>query len=323
MKRTLAVFAGLMLATGLATMSSWPALAAQTRQLPPGNTLFVVDHGDCVGDLATINVAANQANHVGTNTPTTHTTCSFGAAIDPTSGFLYWVSRDWPTPGDRWLMKANLTTGRSTEVGYLGSNPNFQIAIDDQGKAFTTFWAGSTEKLYRINLANASLTYVADVASGGNSNSFGFAFNPKDKQFYINFSDDPARISRLNVATGSLQSVCFAPGGSVYLYSMAFDSAGIGWSGAMTGTGDLGSFDISQSDCGFEYVAGPTSMTGKPTWWNGGVAINYPATTPNVSTNALASTGMDSSSIVALALTATGLLIIGAISLSVVRRHRA
>jgi hypothetical protein len=220
-------------------------------------------------------------------------------------------------------MKANLATGRSTEVGYLGSHPNYQIAIDDQGNAYTTFWGGSTEKLYRINLANAAMTYVADVASGGSSSSFGFAFNPKDKQFYINFTDDYGKIRRLNVTNGAVQDVCSIPGSGIYLYSMTFDSAGIGWSGAMTGLGDLGSFDISQSDCGFEYVAGPTSMTAKPSWWNGGVAITYPATTPAVSPNTLASTGMNSSAVGALALIGAGLLIIGAISLGVVRRHRA
>ncbi|NBX23718.1 MAG: hypothetical protein EBR52_06335 [Microbacteriaceae bacterium] len=321
MKSISTVLAVLIITAGLATLGISPAQAAQTRSLPSGNTLFVFDHGDCVGDVATINVAANEANLVGTNIPTTHTSCAFGAALDPTTGFVYWVST--PTfVGDRWLMKTNLTSGRSTEVGYLGSHPNYQLAIDDQGNAYTTYWGGATEKLYRVNLSDASLTYVADVASGGNSYSFGFAFNPKDKQFYINFTDDPGRISRMNVATGALQSVCFAPGGSVYLYSMAFDSAGIGWSGAMTGLGDLGSFDISHSDCGFEYVAGPTSMTSKPTWWNGAVAVTYPAAEQAVSTNALASTGLNSSSIGVNALIGVGLLIIGVLSLRLNRRQR-
>jgi hypothetical protein len=209
-------------------------------------------------------------------------------------------------------MKTDVSTGVSTEVGDLGSNQFNQIAIDDQGNAFATHWGGSAEMLYRVSLVDATTTWVADVASAGQTNSYSFAFNPKDKQFYINFTDDGGLIRRLNVTDGSLQDACTIPGYDS-IYGFTFDSDGIGWSGSITDNSDLGSFDVTQSDCARQIVGVTTSAI--PNWWNGGVAIVAPPTPPN-----LPDTGANTSTIFASTAVGLGLVAAGLFAMMMRRR---
>lgn len=272
----------------LLVLGGTPAQAAQTRSLPAGNAYFAFDcpgGGSGVGEMATFDVLTSIGTIVGSNTPTPNTDCASQAAYDAVSDSIYWVS--WGAT--ETLMKADVTTGESVEVGpFSASGGANSIAIDDQGNAFAIVEADTDhptptgEKLYSLDLTTGDMTFIAGLGGGvgayGSACVFSFAFNPKDKQFYINCDSLSYEISTVDVTNGDVALACdFSADPGTNVLGISFDTNGIGWT-ADGGYSNIASFDVTQASCGWE--GGDTISVDGTGWYTVSNAITYSATPP-------------------------------------------
>lgn len=325
MKRAvLAVLALVALSTGTAVSAS----AAQTRDLPAGNVFYALDCGDDVGLVANVNVKTSAGVLLGLNSPTPpHTNCASGGGWDATTKSLIWLSnfRESGVPSPR-LFKTDLKTGAATEIATLSFAGELQgpktMAIDDQGNGYAILSNQLADDLYTLNISNGSMTKVGAVNGLANDhidatyfpNGMGcvnsFAYNPKDKNFYINCAYGPksTKILQLDVSNGNTSVVCDL---GTKVFGIGFDSDGIGWIAA-TDAYQIGSFDVGvSSDCGVQIGAAATVAT-NPYWESDGVVIGYGLPT-------LAETGSSNS---AGELAGVSILAIIAGSILVIRRRR-
>lgn len=307
-------------------LTASPAFAAQTRTLPANNTYYAIDCQTNDGTLVTVDVATSVATVVGSNTPTPNTDCAYQAAWDSTDESLFWIA--FSGGSSTTLMKADLSTGSSTEVAPFsspGSNA-MAMAIDDQGNAYViteSTATPNTEAVFSLNLLTAEMTWIADLQNteGQYACVYAFAFNPSDGNFYLNCISSPmdTSIRMVNVTTGATTSACDNPSGTG-LSGFAFDENGIGWT-ADGGYSDLASFDVTQADCGWQ-SGGRITLNGSD-WYTGSNAIVFtpsPDSGSGDSGRQLPATGVSAGGVIAAAGLSIALIAAG---LALTRRRRA
>lgn len=322
------------------------AVALASRSLPAGNSYYAFDcSGGLTTSITTFNVNTGVGTVVGTPVLPTHAACAFGASYDPVSQSAYWVSTISNSSHcgglDTYLMRANLTTGVSTEIGLLQATGACttpavtSTAIDASGHAYAiAFESGNV--LYDMDLVTHQLTNRRVLSPAMNSKCmYAFAYNPTDGHFYANCED--RYFYRVDVASGAVTLACKEPVNYWGSDGIAFDSNGIGWTGygmPPNGQQPIGilSFDVSQPDCNVSTSIAMT-VAAIPNWDSYANAISYPlpAPLPTSSTSAptptsspeptLAVTGAGWAS--SLAVASGGMIILGAVLPLIWRRKRA
>ena len=312
------------------TLTASPAFAAQTRSLPANNTYYAIDCQTNGGTLVTVDVATSVATVVGSNTPTPNTDCAYQAAWNSIDESLYWIS--FSGGGSATLMKADLSTGSSTEVAPFSApgSSAMAMAIDDLGNAYVITDSTSNpnaDAVFSLNLMSGAMTWIADVQNTGGQYAcvYAFAFNPGDGNFYLNCISSPmdTSIRMVNVTTGATTSVCDNPSGSG-LSGFAFDENGIGWT-ADGGYSDLASFDVGQADCGWQ-SGGRITLNGSNWYTESNAIVFTPSTDPGSGPDSgdsggqLPATGVSTGGVIAAAGLSIALIAGG---LALARRRRA
>lgn len=313
-----------MLTVALLTVSAGVANAVATRNLAAGNTLYAFDGSgsSAYGTLLRIDALTGSATAVGTRGSESSYNYPYQAAYNPQNDSIYWIG---VVSDGEILMKANPTTGQSVQIGEFkegGTNVTVNsMAISSAGAAFGI--AGN--KLYSINLSNATLTLVG--SSLPYEAFYAFAYNPKDSKFYAVSTALGAGLYEINVSTGAatlvLATTSFPDLGAGTganarrLYSIAFDQDGSMW--GINQNGDVISNVITGVNAA-DFVTG-AQVAGTPGSTSAnGLAIRYTLADEN-SGESLANTGANSDQALILSISATGALLAGASLVFFARRR--
>lgn len=234
MKRSLALAA--LLGISL-TGFGGAALAAQTRTLPAGETLWAVDCEDIRGELVSFDVATAVGTSIGDSAGDDFIDCAGPGSWDPATGLGYWVS--WTNAMPYHLFSIDLETGASTDVGELIEdgvtyNNYYGLIIDPEAGAFVINpIPGNLVHLSRVNLSTGVATAVGDLTLDGASyadhNSiWSAAYNPADgKSYFIDVYGGDNKLYSIDLETAEVTLI----GNSVEpeWYGLAFDSNGVMW----------------------------------------------------------------------------------------------
>ena len=280
-----------------------PAAAAT---LPAGDSLYAItcdydsDAGQNFSVLYSVNPADAQGTVIGSGTGLVDD-CAGQAAYNPVTGESFYVS--WR--GDEALARIDLTTGAATIVANFPGGNGDALAIGKDGTAYATV---GTE-LYRVNLADASLTLVGNM---GLSQVWAFSVDPVTGLFYAITSNGDAY--RVDVVTGALISIgsIDTPGS---IYSLQIDTSGAWWIEADSAS-DAEIYTGPQPaalDTAYTLVGLFDDNVNEYTPYTESLLITYP--------KALAATGMDSTVVVGAGTTAALLLLMGGAVLALRRRR--
>jgi hypothetical protein len=287
------LLAGAAIAGLVALTASSVALAAQTRSLPDGSTLFAIDCEGDNGELGSVDITTAEVTIIGTGSEHVNIDCASDGTYDPTTGLGYWIA--WSDPNS--LYSIDLETGVSTYIGDLtdseGVNDlypgyNYALMADDQGNLFAImpYAANSTAPyLLSVDKETAEFTEIGRLQFDGSDWTGSFwsgDFNPADGNFYILGSSELDLYS-LDIETAQL-TFLGDNADNVGMYGIGFDSNGVIWStgtsavcsATVEGWTTVGNTECSENDT---YINGDTSNT----WYSESNFINYDAPDPELS----------------------------------------
>lgn len=320
MKKSLPISAAVAALLTLGTTA--PALAAQERVLPAGETLYAVDCQDNIGQVGTVDTTTAVVTPLGTGNDDEFQDCAADGGYDPVSGFAYYPAWD-NVPNS--LYKVNVTDGSSTYIAEIefpdGSSNNVDdttggIMFDADGNGYISFTATDSNDDFgqwigRLNVTTGEITDEHKVTLDGtwvtNDNLWSGDYNPADGKIYL---INQTELLEVDPATGVAISHG-DNGDNTYWYGLAIDSNGILWS---TGTDYVTSSTVDGwSTSGTEQSSeNRTAIDGN--WYSESNFIVWDADTN------LAETGVDAN---AIALTAAAFVVAGAAVLAVRRREHA
>jgi hypothetical protein len=288
------LLAGATIAGLVALTASSAALAAQTRSLPDGSTLFAIDCEDENGELGSVDITTAEVTIIGTGSDHVNIDCASDATYDPTTGLGYWIP--WSAPNS--LYSIDLETGVSTYIGDLtdseGINDlyagyNYALMADDQGNLFAIMpYTDDNGEPYLLSVDKETAEFTEidrlqfDGSDWGDGYFYSGDFNPADGNFYI-LGNDAVELYSLDIETAQLTFVG-DNGDAVYMYGIGFDSNGVMWStgenavcsATVEGWTTVGNTECSENDT---YINGDTSIT----WYSESNFINYDAPAPELS----------------------------------------
>ena len=314
MKNSITVSAAL--AALLTFGASAPALAAQTRTLPSGESLFAVDCEDSIGQVASIDVTTGVVTTLSAGNPGPNQDCAADGDWDPVSGFAYYAA--WDNEPNN-LFKVDVTSGLATDLGEIDFPAGSLNTVDDvsggimfdaAGVAYISFRAEDSNNDFgqwvgKLNVTNGEITNEQKLTVGGtwiqSNRLWSGDFNPADGKFYL---IDNHELLEVNMATGVATSHGQKGDTTVRWYGLAIDSNGVLWS--------TGSEYVTSSTVAGWATAGTEQISDNLTWYSQSNFI--------VGRAALAETGLDSN---VIALTAAAWITAGVALLAVRRRVRA
>ncbi len=311
-----------VLAALLTFGASAPALAAQTRTLPAGESLFAVDCENTIGQVASVDVTTAAVTALSAGNPGRNQACAADGGWDPVSGFAYYAALD-NEPNN--LFKVDVTSGLATDLGEIDfpagslntvNEVSGGIMFDAAGVAYISFRAEDSngfrgQWVGELNVTNGDITNEQKLTVGGtwiqSIRLYSGDFNPADGKFYL---IDDHELLEVNMATGVATSHGDKGDKTVRWYGLAIDSNGVLWS---TGSDAVTSSTVAGwATAGTEQISDNLTMLGAVTWYSKSNFI--------VGRAALAETGLDSN---VIALTAAAWISAGVALLAVRRRVRA
>lgn len=259
------------------------AVALPSQPLPEGNVLYAFDCESApFGEFVNVNVSDFSATLVGTNVSTAHASCAEQAAFNPVTSEIFWISLFGSN--ESWLMKADLQTGSSTEMGRMTLNTVGKtitaLAIGADGRAFAIGYDTQVQGsvLYSVDLSTAALTSVANLdPTLITGNVYSFAYNPKTREFYLQSGN--AVVRQIDVSTG-LTTVACTYAAQTTMYGFSFDQNGLAWTTYMAfylSTRGGGYIDVSSPTCEPRIVG--TLNIGGTTWYSESPVVSYPVST--------------------------------------------
>lgn len=302
--------AGLAATAALALPFVFAAPAAAAT-LPAGDALYAItcDYDYELEEGFAVLYSVDPADAHGTMVANTTTgitdDCAGQAAFNPVTELSYYVS--W-TGSDQSLARIDVSTGLATVIGEFSTGYADSMAIGKDGTAYAIWSTG----LYRLNLTDATMTYVGELGSSG---FYAFAVDPVSGEFYaVHYDGDAYRINTTTGAAEFIGTIVTDGPPGYYIYSLQIDTSGAWWierdvpSASEIYTGPR----PEALDTEFALVGLFDDIVNEYTPYTESLLLTYP--------KALAATGLDATVLVGAGVTAGLLLLMGA-AVIVLRRR--
>ncbi len=230
----------MVLGTMVAATSSGAILVA--RSLPSGDSMFAIQCNGTPGQLNSVDSVTAAFTPIGSSQNIDGSSCGFGMAYNPITLKSYVLagnnsSGEWP------IVEVDLTSGAQTEISRITINGSAAtgfpavMTFDASGNAYAIV----QNNFYALDISTGNATLRGAV--GTVSDIYAMTMNPRDEVVYA--MGEGGELVSIDVGTGAGTSIVDLQLFSG-VYSLQFDSNGIGWLNVGVNSLDaISSFDLT------------------------------------------------------------------------------